>query len=189
LGILLDQFKKDLGGQKYNKMAKSRQWLFNKMNEVKVNRSALMRSGSVADVFIGNLFFFFYDPKTKKTLPYYDRFPLVIPIEMYDDGFLGLNLHYLDPGLRVMLLDRLMDYANNKKMDKTTRLRVSYDLISNASRLEMAAPCIKRYLYSHIQSKFIPVESNEWEIACFLPSEQFVKADKKQVWKESRNNF
>lgn len=188
MGALLDQFKKDLGN-KSTKMMTSRKWLFQKLSGLKVNRQALLRSGTVNDVLIGNLFFFFYDPKTKKELPYYDKFPMVIPIEMYDDGFLGLNLHYLDPGLRIMLLDQLSTYANNKKMDKTTRMRLSYDLISNASRLEMAKPCIKRYLYGHIQSKFIFIEPNEWDMACFLPTEQFVKATKQKVWKDSRGQF
>lgn len=190
MGIILDNFKKDLNGQKYIKMAKSRQWLYKKMHNVKVNRAAMFRTGStVADVFIGQMFFFFYDPKTKKNLPYYDRFPLVIPIEMYDDGFLGLNLHYLEPGFRVLLLDKLSEYANNNKLDKTTRLRLSYDIISNASRLEMAIPCIKRYLYNHIQSKFIFVEPEEWEMAVFLEAAMFVKQDQKTVWRDSRRQF
>ena len=42
-----------------------------------------------------NLNMFVYDPKYKKTLPYYDTFPLVLPLERYSDGFLGLNFHYL----------------------------------------------------------------------------------------------
>lgn len=189
MGALLDQFKKDLAGAKLTKTAASRKWLFQKLSGISVNRNAMLRAGTVADVFIGQMFFFFYDPKTKKELPYYDKFPMVIPIEMYDDGFLGLNLHYLDPGLRIMLLDQLMTYVTNKKMDKTTRLRLSYDLIANASKLEMAKPCIKRYLYSHIQSRFIFIEPNEWDMAAFLPTEQFVKANKKKVWNDSRNSF
>lgn len=167
----------------------SRKWLFQKLQGLKVNRGAMMRAGTVAEVFIGQLFFFFYDPKTKQELPYYDRFPLVVPIEMYEDGFLGLNLHYLEPGLRAMLLDQLLTYSNNKKFDKTTRMRLSYDLIVNASRLEMAKPCIKRYLFGHIQSKFVFVEPNEYDMACFLEAEQFVKATKQKVWKDSRGQF
>ena len=49
---------------------------------------------------------FFYDPKFKKTLPYYDTFPLVLPLETYNDGFLGINMHYLPIPLRVNLLDQ-----------------------------------------------------------------------------------
>ena len=44
--------------------------------------------------FDGLLNMFFYDPKMKKKLPYYDRFPLILPIETYSNGFLGINFHY-----------------------------------------------------------------------------------------------
>ena len=167
----------------------SKKWLFTKMNSMRVNRAGMLRSGSVSDVLMGSIYFFFYDPKTKATLPYYDTFPLVIPIESYSDGFLGLNLHYLDPGLRVFLLDNLSDYVNNDKMDKTTKMRLSYQLISNTAKLKLAEPCIKRYLYSHIQSRFIYIEPEEWIMACFLPAEHFVKASKTKVWSDSRGSF
>jgi len=43
----------------------------------------------------GNMYMYFYDPKMKQTLPYYDRFPLVLPYRATADGFIGLNLHYI----------------------------------------------------------------------------------------------
>ena len=70
--------------------------------------------------FYGRLNMFFYDPKFKKTLPYYDVFPLVLPLEIYSDGFLGINLHYLPIPLRIKLLDKLVDYSNNTKFDEST---------------------------------------------------------------------
>src|SRR3989304_2326911 len=57
---------------------------------------------------IGNLYLFFYDPKLKETLPYYDRFPLVLPFRYNPDGFHGINLHYLPPLLRMKLLQSLL---------------------------------------------------------------------------------
>ena len=59
--------------------------------------------------FDGLLNMFFYDPKMKKKLPYYDRFPLILPIEQYSDGFLGINFHYLSMPIRIRLLDRVMN--------------------------------------------------------------------------------
>ena len=46
----------------------------------------------ITDPFFGRLNMFFYDPKFKKTLPYYDSFPLVLPLENYPDGFLRYQL-------------------------------------------------------------------------------------------------
>ena len=57
-------------------------------------------------MWLGKMFFLFYNPKNKLTLPYYDKFPIVMPIHTYNDGFLGLNFHYLSPSQRSILLER-----------------------------------------------------------------------------------
>ena len=91
---------------------------------------------------IGRLYFFAYDPKWKDKLSKYDKFPMVFPIELYGDGFLGLNLHYLGVAERQKLLGKLMDYANNDKMNKNTKLKLSYDLIQSTRSLNtLARPC------------------------------------------------
>ena len=124
---------------------------------------------------IGKMYFFMYDPLHKDKLPIYDRFPLVFPIEPYSDGFLGLNLHYLYWGERKTLLDQLMEYRTNSRMDDRTRLRLSYELLSQTKKLRgRSAVCIKRYLFQQVRSKFIEIKANEWEYAINLPVEIFV---------------
>lgn len=124
---------------------------------------------------IGKMFFFIYDPKFKHILPIYDRFPLVFPIEKYSDGFLGLNLHYLEFPVRKRLLSALSEYSNNSKYSSTTRLKLSYDLLASSIKLSnLARPCIKRYLFSHVRSRFIEITSDEWDRALELPVENFV---------------
>jgi len=135
-----------------------------------VNNTERSRGNTV----IGKMYFFFYDPKMKKTLPIYDKFPLVLPIERYGDGFLGLNLHYLSQGQRKALLSKLSEYSNNKKYNETTKLRLSYDLLKSTTVMGLAQPCIKRYLFSHVRSRFIEVTANEWDNAIDLPVEFFV---------------
>ena len=127
-----------------------------------------------ATTVIGKMFFFEYDPKHKMKLPIYDRFPLVFPIERYPDGFLGLNLHYLDVGTRSGILNELTKYANNKKMDQTTKLRLSYDLLQKTRFLGSVVPCIKRYLMGHVRSDFIEITANEWEKVAQLPVQVFI---------------
>lgn len=169
----------------------ARTWLRTKVNSLQATPSALMsdrdrlRSHSI----IGRMYFYYYDPKTKDKLKYYDKFPLVIPIERYGDGFLGLNLHYVEPKVRFVLLDKLSTYANNRKYDETTRLRLSYQTLKSASSIFEATPCIKRYLYSHVQSRFLEIEANEWDIAAILPVESFEKKSKEHVFNESRKKF
>lgn len=138
---------------------------------------------------IGHMYFYIYDPKWKKILPYYDVFPLVIPIEYYPDGFLGMNLHYLPYILRAKLLDHLFSLEHshvvNGKPEKY--MAVSYGILKSLSNTPYFAPTIKRYLYSHVKSPFAEVLSDEWENAAFLPVEQFRKANKREVWQDARN--
>ncbi len=107
---------------------RSTQWYRDKIKEFgQPGPMDLIRDGKRSgSPFYGKLNMFFYDPKWKKKLPYYDTFPLVLPLERYSDGFLGINLHYLPIPLRIRLLDRLVDFSNNTKFDESTRLIVDY---------------------------------------------------------------
>jgi hypothetical protein len=134
----------------------------------------------------GNLYMFFYDPKYKETLPYYDRFPMVFPYEKTQDGFKGLNMHYLPYQLRVKLLDRLLQFRNNTRMDETTRLKYSWSLIGGVTKFKAAEPCIKHYLFNHVQSSFKMILPQDWATAMMLPVEVFVGASKQRVWQDSK---
>lgn len=192
MAYLLDRINQELGKTGYaSGSRRSREWLRKKISDLRPTATSLMRDRQRLrdSTFIGAMYFFYYDPKTKDSLPYYDRFPLVIPIERYSDGFLGLNLHYIHPKQRILLLDALSSYKTSTKYDEKTRLRLSYDLLRRASGLNQFAPCIKRYLFSHIESRFLEITANEWDIAALLPVEQFTGATKDKVWSESRKKF
>ena len=131
------------------------------------------------------MMFFQYDPKHKDTLPYYDIFPLVIPINIYKDGFLGLNLHYLPPPHRAKLLNALMNLATDSRFDEKTRLAISYEYLAGVKKYKLAGPCIKRYLTNHIRSKFVLIPAPEWEQAIFLPFAIWAKASEAKVWDDS----
>ena len=140
----------------------------------------------VTKIIPGHLYLFMYDPKLKKTLPYYDRFPLVFPYAKTPDGFIGLNMHYLPYGLRIRLLDSLLTFKTNNRMDETTRLKYSWQLIDGMSRFKAAQPCIKQYLGGHVKTQFRKVNSADWATAMLLPVERFVGATKQQIWAESQ---
>jgi hypothetical protein len=169
----------------------ARDWLKKKVNDLRPTPSSIMRDKERLreKSFVGRMYFYLYDPKHKDTLPYYDRFPLVIPIERYPDGFLGLNLHYIHPKQRIVLLDKLSEVANNSKFDETTKLKISYDFLRRASKIFEAQPCIKRYLFNHIESRFLEITADEWDIAALLPAENFVGATTSKVYYDSRKKF
>jgi hypothetical protein len=168
----------------------SRDWFRRRVQNMRrINRNALMREEPVElsnREIVGSMYMFFYDPKGKKELPYYDSFPLVIVIGPADGGFLGLNLHYLPPILRAKFLDSLLDFTNNKKYDETTRFRLSYNLLQRAARMKYFKPCIKHYLNDQVRSRFARVPAPEWEIATFLPTADFQKGNKSKVYSDSR---
>jgi len=134
----------------------------------------------------GHLYMYGYDPKLKEELPYYDRFPLVFPYSKTADGFMGLNMHYLPYQLRVFLLDKLMVYKSNNRLDETTKLKYSWQLINGISRFAPAQACIKQYLIGHVKTQFRQIPSADWATAMLLPVEQFVGASKQKVWRDSQ---
>lgn len=134
---------------------------------------------------IGKMYMFMYDPKWKDTLPFYDIYPLIFPIEYYSDGFLGINFHYLPPFYRAKLMDALMNLMNNNKYNKTTKLKISYQILKASSRFRYFKPCVKRYLFSHVKTPFLYIAPDEWNIALLLPTQSFQKKSSAQVYKDS----
>jgi hypothetical protein len=134
---------------------------------------------------IGRLFLFRYDAKLKKELPYWDQFPVVFPFAFDDTGFLGINLHYLPPKYRAVLMDALYSIVNNQKYDKTTKLNISYRILKTYSKFKYARPCIKKYLWDHVRSQYLHVPAVGWDLALFMPLQRFQKADVSVVWKDS----
>ena len=164
---------------------KSTEWYKDKIKEFgKPTAQNLIRDGKRSSIpFYGRLNMFFYDPKWKKKLPYYDTFPLVLPIEKYPDGFLGINMHYLPIPLRIRLLDRLVDFSNNTKFDESTKLIVNYSKLKN---VRLIKPTLHRYLAGHTKSQFRRIDADEFTIATLLPVQRFKKASAKEVWSDSR---
>ena len=164
---------------------RSTSWYREKIRELGTPTSLdLIRDGKQKRrAFNGRLNMFVYDPKHKKKLPYYDTFPLVLPLERYSDGFLGINLHYLPISLRIGLLDRLVDFSNNTKFDESTVLKVNYDNVKN---IRGVTPTLHRYLAGKVKSNFRRIDADEFTIATLLPVQKFKKATSRQVWRESR---
>lgn len=129
----------------------------------------------LSETSVGKMYMFTYDPKLKMKLPYYDVYPLIFPINYHQDGFLAMNLHYLPPMLRAKLMDSLYTLLNNDKRDKTTKLKITYDILQSSAQFKYFRPCVKRYLFDHVRSNFLYIAPDEWDIALMLPTYKFVK--------------
>jgi hypothetical protein len=152
-------------------------WFQGRIRSAATMRATLLKAeeSQRGSAVIGKMFLFKYDPKHKDKLPVYDVYPLVFPIERYSDGFLGLNIHYLSQIERAVFLGKLERYATATNLTEKSRLRLSYDLISSTKYISSESrPLIKRYLFSHIRSRFIEIPATEWDRAAALPIELFV---------------
>jgi hypothetical protein len=134
----------------------------------------------------GELYMFFYSAKHKETLPYWDKFPMVIPFATAKGGFLGLNLHYLQYDLRIQLMDRLLTFKSNDTLDERTKLKFSWATVEGMSKFAAVKPCVKHYLNGYVKSSFKKIDADDWATALLLPVESFVGASKQQVWYDSR---
>jgi hypothetical protein len=132
---------------------------------------------------VGSMFTFYYDPKWKDKLPYYDMHPLIFVIEPYNDGFSGINLHYLSPYHRAKLMDSL--YGISIKHKDMMKLQVNYQLLKSASKFGLFKHCYKRYLAAHVRSRFIFVHPDKWDVVMMLPTAKFVKASEEVVWRDT----
>jgi len=140
----------------------------------RISAARLMRDNKLKKAPTFNkLHFFRYDPKLKATLPYYDTFPLVMPIQSAKGGFLGINFHYLPIPLRMRLLETL---------DKRG-FRGDYSKLKNIREVK---PTIKHYLRRQFVSGFLELEEDDYAPAIFMPVAQFKKASASQVWRDSR---
>lgn len=165
---------------------RSTEWFKDKIRELGTPGTMdLIRDGKKSRTpFYGRLNMFTYNPKHRKKLPYYDTFPLVLPIEKYPDGFLGINFHYLPIPLRIRLLDNLVDFSSNTAFDESTVLQVSYDKLKG---INLIKPTIHRYLAGYTVSQFRRIDADEFTVATLLPVQRFKKATASAVWKESRS--
>lgn len=139
----------------------------------------------------GHMYFYNYDPKYKDILPYYDKYPLVIPFDTYKGNIVGLNLHYLPPKLRAILLDAILDLTDGKSKKQQTKL--TYDIVKSFSASSLAIPCIKQYIPSHITSNIIEIAKDEWNTVVFLPlanwDSKTGSANAGRVYTDSKNKI
>lgn len=171
----------------------SQDWFTKRVRGIKrINEVSFLKDPNLIskqNFFPGYMYHFTYDPKLKESLPYYDTFPLILAVQPAPGGFYGLNLHYLNPVTRAMFLDKLVEIANKTKFDEKTRIKLNYDILNASRRFKEFAPCFKHYLTAHITSKLMLVPATEWEVAIFLPTERFEGANKRTVWKESKQKI
>lgn len=172
---------------------KSEEWFSQKVKELQIpSRNKLLKDTALekrTKPLVGDMVMYFYDPKTKEDLPYYDRFPLTIMVGPAPGGFTGLNLHYINPVARARLLNELFKLAPKDLKPDSRLQRLRYDLLQGVRKYKEFEPCFKRYLTSHVKSQMSRVPMTDWETAIYLPIQQFKKKSSRTVWAQSRKIY
>lgn len=88
-------------------------------------------------------------------------------VDIRPGGFLGVNIHYLDPDSRIKFFNLL---KSKMQLDNGKIKQINID--RTILNIPLIQPCIKRYLYSHVISKMIPIEDDEWFNIPFITEQQ-----------------
>lgn len=181
---------------------KTADWFKSKVRSLQLlSTSAQVGYDSYSNPLKGFMYFFFYEAKHRRTLEYWDRFPLVLPFNIRGNRMWGLNFHYLPYNERVLLFASLDKLIRDSNIEEQKKFHIGWQLIGQFGRLKLAKPCVHQYILSpqYVKSKFLHIDSDEWITALLMPNEQFyshdpkvgddidkfVKKSKQEVWKDS----
>ncbi|WJJ54797.1 DNA end protector protein [Acinetobacter phage AB1I1M-1] len=151
-----------------------------------------VRGHSVVRPQPGKLYAFIYDAKHKDTLPYWDKYPLIIFLGTSRSKvagtmlFHGLNLHYIPPKARQQFLeDLLKSYSSTKTITNSTVLKVDW---SKVKGFNGADKMIKAYLPGNVKGRFVEIKPSDWANVTLMPLQQFTSGNKRfaasKVWKK-----
>lgn len=151
----------------------SLQWFQTNVRDIRRTPSSLMKENQnfVTRFELGKMYMFMYEAKRKDKLKYYDYFPVTICLKRYATGFMGINLHYLAPRYRALLMDGLYEFY--REIEDESYFQIRYPSVKSISKLRWAKPCIKQYQYPYIDSRIVEVRPEHMDMVVMLPSQQF----------------
>ena len=154
-----------------------------------IDTQRLMKEGKLTSRALpGFMYLFKYDPKDKN-IPYYDMFPLVIPFRRVNEGFVGINFHYLPYPIRLNILKEFEKYASDKNLNERTRVRLNYRLIERSRVFRFVSPAIRRYSNQQLRTRLLNIPFNDWQVASQLPVQKFRKATMETAIRDSIKKF
>ena len=147
-------------------------------------RMALRSGKSTLKPMPGFLYVYSYDPKYKDTLPYYDTYPLILCLDVYKDGWLGINVHYMPPKIRELIFTELLGTLSNDRLDEKTKIKTNWAKLKVMANNRYIAHACKRYLTNHLVTPLCKIDPEFWEVLIFMPIARFEKASIREVWKD-----
>jgi hypothetical protein len=188
---LLDKIQNESPLENVQRSKESLEWFKGRLRKIRQPVNKLLTDDDfpiVSRPELGRMYMYLYDAKYQDLMPYWDKFPLTIVFDLLTDGFMGINLHYIAPRYRTALLLSLYEIAVDNDDDEEQRVALSYQLIKSVSGLRYAKPCVKRYLYGHVNSRIAEIPMENWDMMAMLPSQKF-NVNANTVYAESREKF
>lgn len=149
-----------------------------------------VRSHKVTKPKIGKLYAFAYDAKHAATLPYWDKFPLIVYLGTNKyNHFVGLNLHYIPVKAREEFLLELLKFADTEGFTNRTTLNINWSKVKN---MKAATFMIKSYIPNRVKGTFFEIKPVDWPNVVRLPLQKFVSGSQNKsynantVWKNAR---
>ena len=183
--------------REYDREENTREWLKEKIQTLRPrphslinNNRNLLKNYPIT----GKMYLFMYEPQGKKKLPYYDMFPLAIPVELKRrlkkksakaqqaqmKIFECLNLHYCTTERREYILDKLFTTGNF--------LQNLY-MLSSERGGKLILPMIRTYHINNVRSKFLEIPEEEYDLAIVHRTEKFIKKHKSVVWRNTERRI
>lgn len=149
------------------KIAKSMGWLNSTLAKV-------LNAKKSSAVKVGKMYTFAYAPIGSDRLPYWDRFPLVIVLEIRKHTIIGINVHYIPMKDRLKIFKRLLNSASTTGLSVKSKLNSAFSDISKVNKYNYM---IKQYHGSGVKSNIFEIPGDEWGQAVTLPFANFVSGD------------
>ena len=141
--------------QQAGKRNKSGAWYVNALsNDLSEVQNQDISTSDTSGISIGDLFFFSYSVSFPERYQFWDTQPLAVALTFYRDGFLGCNLHYVNPGYRDAVAESLLNSGGGASVPKNS---------------------IHKYLYSGIGNLQKVPRNEDWGEISKLPTEQFIQ--------------
>jgi len=154
--------------QKAGKQNKSADWYIAQLEE---SLSGLqdpdISTSDTGWIEVGSLVFFSYGAAYPQNYDFWDMQPLVFVLEFLRDGFLGANLHYINPDYRDAVAKSLINKSRGASVPKNS---------------------LHKYFYSGVGNLYKVPDDEDWASISLLPTERFVdkrgkKYPKYRAWK------
>ena len=140
--------------------------------------------------------FNYRNPISKASADYYDMYPVVMVINVYEqkDYFNALNFHYLPPFYRAELMNELFKYMVNPnvtgdELATTIRAklapRVNYEFLKKRRNLMSFKPLWRRYNMQRVIGQYLYVPPKAWDFIIQMPVGRFRKAGINRVYRDS----